>query len=177
VDDGAVLGDALLDRRAEALRRGGSKHLARGGAGRAERRPRGAHAAAPAGDLEAERRVGVVVAAVRGREPDLDAGGIDLELLGEERGVRGHRALPHLDAVEHEDHVVVRRDPQPGVGRKFPLFIGPIGRDGVRRMAPGQDEADHEVAGHRRAAPEKIAARRARGRHFAAPSGVASAAR
>ena len=143
VDDRPVLGAALGERARPSARRGGARqHLARGRARLAERRPRGARAGAAAGDLEAE------LAGCRRRGArgvlHVDARRIDLELLGDEHGVRGHRALPHLHAVEREDHPVVGGDAQPRVGREVAgarVGCAAAVSRGRAAVAAGQDQA------------------------------------
>ena len=151
VDHGAPLGAAIDSVHCPRLARGRDEHLARGGAGLAERRVGGADAGAAAGALHAEHRVDVRL--VRRRGLDLDLGPVGVQLLGDEHGQGGGHALTHLGAVHHDEHAVVRTDPQPGVGGEG---SGPCRGEA---SAGGEMEPDDEPGAGRRGRLEKVASR------------------
>ncbi len=73
----------------------------------------------------------------------LDALGVDLELLGEQRREAGRGALSHLDLVELQDDPVVGRDLEPGVEGR--AVEGALGRE--RDSALADHTAGEEAAG------------------------------
>src|SRR5262249_33717854 len=91
MNDLAVDGAALFEGYVPGLRRRLAEPFASRRARRPERIPRGLHARASTGELEAER--GVVVLSIRGCEANLHLLRRDLQLLGHNHRVRGHDAL------------------------------------------------------------------------------------
>src|ERR1051325_3413858 len=114
-------------------RRRVDQHLARRGARLAQRLPRRADRGAAAGAHGARPARGILG---HGREPY--ARPIGLELLGEDHGETGLRALAHLGLVDGEGDDPVGTDAQPGVGGER---RGVDRRDRPRREMERNDES------------------------------------
>ncbi len=135
-DDLAALAAQLVGRQAPLLGGRCHQHLARRGAGLAHRRPVRPHRGGAAGGLHAEH--GVVVGRVHRCLLDADQRPVGLQLFSDQHRNRGEHALAHLGrAADHRD-LVVRRDAQPGVGRKGIALRGGGAAAEWQREADGQ---------------------------------------
>ena len=171
MDDHAGLGRHLVDGDAPLLGRRLAEHLARGGAGLPQGLEMVADAAAPAvgllaGDgVRVEGRVGR-----RGLDPD--AVPVGVELVRDDHGHRGHRALAHLGDRVDDGHDAVAIDAEPLVGREDARALG-VRQEAVQERQPEPDDepgADGEPALEQRAA----ARTRVRGHHAPPRASVAA---
>jgi hypothetical protein len=153
IDDEAVLGAALRDIDAPALRRRAGQHVtcssARGTQALIERRGRHRGALLLRRRLLPERDL---VGRLAGHEPDLDARPIGVELVGENLRQRRVRALPHLRLREGERDIFARRDHDP---------IGDL--VALRGAASSHGDGNEERCRRQRSSGEDEAARH--GRH------------
>ena len=94
------------------------QHGARGGAGPAELLPGVGDGRAAAGALHGAPGQVVVARDVDGRRLDADLRPVGVELLGQDGGQSGMRALSDLEVLGDDGDGIVRRDPHEGVGRE-----------------------------------------------------------
>ncbi len=148
VRDDAVGRAAFAGRHLPLGRRRRDQHLARHGAALADILMAFADAAAATGREVLPDPVATKVLS-RSRIFPGDLVPVATQLLGDELGETGERALPHLGAGDADHHLVVGMDHHPGVDL---LDFG-----GLRRLE-GNGKAERETAGHGRTADQEAAA-------------------
>src|SRR5262249_10458324 len=117
------------------------QHGARGRAGLAHILVRLADGAASGRELSAPYKVAREVLARR-RKLGRDLGPVAFQLLGDELGETGHRALPHLGAGDADDDAVIRLDHDPG--RHFRRAVRGANDSGAERNVHAEREAAAE---------------------------------
>src|SRR5262249_51196586 len=95
----------------------------------------------PARELPAPYEVAREVLAGR-RKLGRDLGPVAFQLLGDELGETGHRALPHLGAGDADDDAVIRLDHDPG--RQFRRAVRGANDSGAARKGRAEREAAAE---------------------------------